>query len=226
MCSTSSAARCGVGRPLRLAHVYETTSPEAFQMRHGQTTSFRPTGDLAASAVVGRQAPHRLSCGAAQRELCAYRNRIGSCSHGPRSPGTRSTAPTSHAAPCGRVTPRWSLAGQPELVPWSTAGLPSTGRCVSVGPPLAPSGPSPSLTLSRPPPKPHEPSSERLESELAGATTKPQLAPVAPAASSTFFRLSVGSGPPPTFSTPPVSPKPAVLPASVTFVRLSRPRPL
>src|SRR5438132_73324 len=48
----------------------------------------------------------------------------------------------SHAAPCGRGAPRWSVAGQPTFVPASIAGLPGKSACVGVGPPLFFSGPS------------------------------------------------------------------------------------
>src|SRR5690554_553234 len=51
-----------------------------------------------------------------------------------------STAPISQAAPCGRVIPRWSVAGQ-EAPPPSIAGLPAWGRRDIVGPPLSCSGP-------------------------------------------------------------------------------------
>src|SRR4029079_1912569 len=62
--------------------------------------------------------------------------------------GTASTEPTSHARPCGRETPRWSLV---TVVPFksvhcalSIAALPAPGRCVFVndaGPALLASGP-------------------------------------------------------------------------------------
>jgi hypothetical protein len=44
--------------------------------------------------------------------------------------GATSTEPTSNAAPCGRVTPRWSVEGAPLLVPLSIAALSACGRCV------------------------------------------------------------------------------------------------
>src|SRR5215208_8131018 len=55
--------------------------------------------------------------------------------------GTNAKAPMSQAAPCGRLTPRWSVAGGGQATAASIAAL---GRCkawVSVGPPLAASGP-------------------------------------------------------------------------------------
>src|SRR2546421_3968256 len=56
---------------------------------------------------------------------------------------TASKAPMSQRAPCGRPTPRWSVAGggQPGL-PASMAGLPPLSAMVFVGPPLAASGSS------------------------------------------------------------------------------------
>src|SRR5215207_2376869 len=47
-----------------------------------------------------------------------------------------SYAPISQAAPCGRVTPRWSVAGQPVFVPVSMAGEPASRAWVCVKPPL------------------------------------------------------------------------------------------
>src|SRR5215211_2351598 len=47
----------------------------------------------------------------------------------------------SQAAPCGRLTPRWSVSGGGQLTAASIAAL---GRCkawVCVGPPLSASGP-------------------------------------------------------------------------------------
>jgi hypothetical protein len=48
-----------------------------------------------------------------------------------------SKAPMSHALPWGRLTPRWSLAGQPAPVAgtWSIAALPAASASVLVGPP-------------------------------------------------------------------------------------------
>src|SRR5687768_9807537 len=56
--------------------------------------------------------------------------------------GVRSTAPTSHPPPWGRGTPRWSVAGHSAAFAVSRAGLPASGTCVGVGPPLSESGPS------------------------------------------------------------------------------------
>src|SRR5260370_27761970 len=58
--------------------------------------------------------------------------------------GTNSNAPMSQAGPCGRVTPRWSVGGQPLALvpPWSIAGLPASSAWVWVGPPLPASGAS------------------------------------------------------------------------------------
>src|SRR3712207_2579148 len=51
----------------------------------------------------------------------------------------RSKAPESHAAPCGRSTPRWSVAGggQSPSPTRSTAGLSGWRAMVLVGPPLS-----------------------------------------------------------------------------------------
>ena len=52
---------------------------------------------------------------------------------------------------CGRLTPRWSVAGHPVFVPALIAG-PPVSACVSVGPPLLPSAPrcgSPILSPAR-----------------------------------------------------------------------------
>jgi len=60
----------------------------------------------------------------------------------------------SCAAPWGRVTPRWSVAGATSEEA-STAGLVSAGRCVGVGPSLSPSAPSCGSALdTTEPPKP------------------------------------------------------------------------
>lgn len=55
-----------------------------------------------------------------------------------------SYAPISHPACCGRVVPRWSMAGQsvPLLLPVSIAGLPESRAWVCVDPPLFANGPS------------------------------------------------------------------------------------
>ena len=61
-----------------------------------------------------------------------------------------SNAPISQAGPCGRVTPRWSVAGGGQSgLPVSIAGLPSKSAWVKVGPPLFCSGPSLGSTLVR-----------------------------------------------------------------------------
>jgi hypothetical protein len=70
---------------------------------------------------------------------------------GVKSPAWRSTAPMSQAAPDGRVSARWSFAGQPAAVPASTAGLFSHSRCVLVGPPLNCSAPICGATFSTSP---------------------------------------------------------------------------
>jgi hypothetical protein len=56
--------------------------------------------------------------------------------------GCTSTAPTSQATPAGRGKSRWSVAGQPAAGPALITGLPGSGRCVSVTPPLSSRGPS------------------------------------------------------------------------------------
>src|SRR6185436_11003575 len=61
---------------------------------------------------------------------------------GKRSPPGPSNAPTSHAAPIGRLTPRWSASGHPTVLPASRAGLPGSKPIVRVGPPLSASGPT------------------------------------------------------------------------------------
>jgi len=67
-----------------------------------------------------------------------------------------SKAPESQRIPCGRVTPRWSVAGgEQPLVTRSIARLSSPIAIVSVGPPLSPSAPraaSPLETEVRSPP--------------------------------------------------------------------------
>src|SRR4051812_14495592 len=58
---------------------------------------------------------------------------------------TISTAPTSQALPCGRVTPRWSVvtfAVQALLGTRSSSELVDAGSSVIVGPPLSASAPS------------------------------------------------------------------------------------
>ena len=60
-------------------------------------------------------------------------------------PRTRfSNAPMSQAGPCGRGTPRWSVAGHPVVAvpPWSIAGLPARRAMVIVGPPWSARGAS------------------------------------------------------------------------------------
>ena len=59
----------------------------------------------------------------------------------------------SHAVPCGRDSPRWSVVTgllswsvQPAGLPASIAGLPPSSACVHVGPPLFCSVPSNGLT--------------------------------------------------------------------------------
>src|SRR5215216_4009438 len=56
--------------------------------------------------------------------------------------GTNSKAPMSQAAPCGRLTPRWSVAGGGHSTAASIAGLSGCKAWVCVGPPLSASGPS------------------------------------------------------------------------------------
>src|SRR5581483_9181610 len=61
-----------------------------------------------------------------------------------------SNAPMSHAGPCGRVTPRWSVAGQPAPVAGtaSMAGLSGSSARVRVGPPFSARGPNSGSTLA------------------------------------------------------------------------------
>src|SRR4051812_27379923 len=54
----------------------------------------------------------------------------------------RSQAPISHAPSCGRVTSRWSSAGQSWPLNALSAGLPSWSACVFVWPPLSASASS------------------------------------------------------------------------------------
>ncbi|MBV6465969.1 MAG: hypothetical protein PGMFKBFP_01266 [Anaerolineales bacterium] len=54
---------------------------------------------------------------------------------------TYSYAPISQCAPCGRATPRWSVAGQAASSPASIAAEPASRACVCVKPPLFASGP-------------------------------------------------------------------------------------
>ena len=55
---------------------------------------------------------------------------------GPIGP-SYSYAPISHPLPCGRVTPRWSVAGQLAASPASIAGEPASNAMVCVIPPLS-----------------------------------------------------------------------------------------
>ena len=48
---------------------------------------------------------------------------------------SNSYAPISQCAPCGRVTPRWSVAGQTESLAASMADEPSCNGMVCVRPP-------------------------------------------------------------------------------------------
>jgi len=70
----------------------------------------------------------------------------------------------SQVPPCGRETPRWSVAVQLPLSPALIAGLPASRACVCVGPPLFASGPSSGFVLFRSPapPRPHVASLARL----------------------------------------------------------------
>lgn len=135
--------------------------------------------------------------------------------------GATSTEPTSNAVPCGRVTPRWSVEGAPLLVPLSIAGLSACGRCVCVDPPLLASGPSFTLTLSRPAPKPQVLSEERLKVALSGALKNVQLSLAGLLAMMTFSRerwVFV-----PLLKIPPPSAGAAVFPNSVTLVNAAVP---
>src|SRR6266567_8371990 len=55
-----------------------------------------------------------------------------------------SYAPMSQFAPCGRLMPRWSVAGHSAslTVSASMAGLPGCSASVNAGPPLSANGPS------------------------------------------------------------------------------------
>jgi hypothetical protein len=66
-----------------------------------------------------------------------------------------SNAPMSHAAPCGRPTPRWSLAGGGQGPPPSMAALTAFSAMVCVGPPLFASPPSLGSELDRSPVAPN-----------------------------------------------------------------------
>ena len=128
-----------------------------------------------------------------------------------------SNAPTSHAAPPGRGTPRWSVAGQPAPSPPSIAGLPAWRAIVWVGPPLPARGPSSGFVPARSPtaPSEHVPASSMLcPSEPIDPA---QLAPAAalPPATIVFFSVTV---PPTALMFPPVAAEP---PASVSLTRLA-----
>src|SRR5689334_16675693 len=51
--------------------------------------------------------------------------------------GSNSYAPLSQAAPCGRATPRWSVAGGGQFTPLSIAGLSDCNAIVCVAPPFS-----------------------------------------------------------------------------------------
>ena len=126
----------------------------------------------------------------------------------------------SHGAYAARATPRWSVTGQPALSPAFTAGLLTGSACVSVGPPLAASGPR-----------------RGSVSERSPAPAKAQVRPL-----SKLWPLEVNAGPlqlgplftKMLFKTATVSPVPLFTPAptlalfraSVTFVRASAEAPV
>src|SRR5436190_22192742 len=60
---------------------------------------------------------------------------VGACG----TVGLASNAPESHAAPCGRAAPRWSVAVA-QVGARSRAGLNAGSEIVCVGPPLLASG--------------------------------------------------------------------------------------
>src|SRR3972149_5707597 len=99
----------------------------------------------------------------------------------------------SHAAPWGRATPRWSVAGggQSEL-PASMAGLPARRAWVWVGPPLFARGPSMGSVLLRWP-VPEKPQVLALSRLWPLDVTVPlQLAPGGPLpATMVFLRFAV-----------------------------------
>jgi len=78
--------------------------------------------------------------------------------------GPSSKDPMSHAAPCGRETPRWSAEGHESVSPLSMAGLPAESAWVRVGPPLSASEPSCGsvVEMSPVPVSPQLPSESRL----------------------------------------------------------------
>src|SRR5438105_3684307 len=73
----------------------------------------------------------------------------------------------SQPRPCGRGTPRASIAGGGQDLAASIAGLPGSSACVATNPPLAVSGPRRGSTLTRSPDsalKPHVwPGNSRFE---------------------------------------------------------------
>src|SRR4051794_11068053 len=70
-----------------------------------------------------------------------------------REEDNASNAPMSQRTPCGRVMPRWSVAGGGQLlaVTLSIARLPVSSAWVAVNPPLFCKGPSMGLALLRSP---------------------------------------------------------------------------
>ena len=130
----------------------------------------------------------------------------------------RSTAPMSQPVPIGRLTPRWSVSGQPAACAASTAALPSDGTTVGVSPPWssrAPSRGSPPL---------------KAAGQLGSASGKARLPPPSPmvprqfgaALLATIVFVSVTE--PFACLTPPPAPStPVWLPAIVTLVKLLTP---
>src|SRR5690349_7275206 len=101
------------------------------------------------------------------------------------------TAVLSPLPSCGRVTPRWSVAGQPVFVPASISGLPVRGAWVRAEPPLVASESSSGLVdeESVGSDSVHDESELRLFPEDVIAPSDAQL-PVPPPLASTVF-LSV-----------------------------------
>src|SRR5687768_17320441 len=90
----------------------------------------------------------------------------------------------------GRVTPRWSVAGAPELVPASIDGLPVRRAWVEVKPPLLARLPKFEVVaeISAPAEKPHVPSLFRLL--LTDVIVPEQLLPLPPFASKVLVSVS------------------------------------
>src|SRR5439155_5385044 len=138
-----------------------------------------------------------------------------------------SCAPMSQAGTCGRVTPRWSVAGHPTSSPASIAGLPGSRARVKVGPPLSRRTPScGSVALRSPgPERPHVPSLSRLwPSEVTSVL--PQSPPAVLLATIVFLSVKAATRGKQAPRPPPVpSPRPGLAPLLLTVLLMTVPLP-